>query len=225
VAAYPSLLLVGLHHGGDPRPPEEEAMTTISTKLTVAALQGYPEGDGNRYELIEGELHVTSQPRLEHQMVADAVLMALALWSEQHEPASLAVSAPGIILADDEAFAPDVVWYSAERLAAHRRPDGKFHGPPDLAVEVLSKGVRNERRDRVLKPARYAFWGVREYWLVDRFARSVQVYRLDGPTYALAATLTSADTLSSPNLPGFAAPVRRLFAKLPPESSATEREE
>ncbi len=200
-------------------------MTTTATKLTIAALQGYPKGDGNRYELIQGELHVTSQPRLEHQLVADAVLFALWLWIEQHEVQGLAVSAPGIILAEDEAFAPDVVWYSAKGLAAHLRNDGKFYGPPDLAVEVLSRGKQNERRDRELKPARYAFWGVREYWLVDRFARAVLVYRPDGPAFTLTATLGVADTLTSPILPGLSVPVARLFAKLPPESPAAESDE
>jgi Uma2 family endonuclease len=191
-------------------------MATTYPRLTVSALEGYPEGDGNRYELIEGELHVTTQPSLEHQIVSDAVLMALYLWDEQNGGQGLAVSAPGIILADDEAFAPDVVWYGPERLAAYRNPDGRFHGPPDLAVEVLSRGKKNEKRDRELKPARYAFWGVREYWLVDRFARVVQVYRPSGPVYRLEATLSLDATLSSPLLPGFSLPVNRLFLKLPP---------
>jgi hypothetical protein len=43
----------------------------ISFQLTVAALEGLPEGDGSRYELIEGALHVTTQPKLEHHLVAD----------------------------------------------------------------------------------------------------------------------------------------------------------
>jgi len=195
-------------------------MTTISTRLTVSDMEGYLEGDGNRYELIEGELHVTTQPSLEHQIVSDAVMIALHGWNRQGRHGGLAVSAPGIILADDEAFAPDVVWYGAERLVAHRNPDGKFYGPPDLAVEVLSKGTKNEKRDRKLKPARYAFWGVREYWLVDRFARVVQIYRPNGPTYQLAATLATADTLTSPILPGFACPVAELFADLHSQPAA-----
>lgn len=195
---------------------------TISTRLTVSALEGLPEGDGNRYELIEGELYVTTQPKLEHQIVSDAVLIALHLWNRAYGQGGIAVSAPGVILAEDEAFAPDVVWYSLASLQAHRRPDGKFYGPPDLAVEVLSKGKKNEKRDRELKPARYAFWGVREYWLVDRFARTVTVHRPAGPNYVIAAILGEADTLSSPLLAGFACPVRELFADLPPAIAGSE---
>jgi Uma2 family endonuclease len=189
--------------------------TAISTRLTVSALEGLPEGDGNRYELIAGDLHVTTQPSLEHQLVSDAICRELYIWARRWAAGSIAVSAPGIILAADEAFAPDVVWYSAERLQASRRPDGKFYGPPDLAVEVLSQGAKNAKRDRELKPARYAFWGIPEYWLVDRFTRTVLIYRLLGPAYELAATLTASDTITSPLLPQFQCPVAELFADLP----------
>jgi Uma2 family endonuclease len=190
-------------------------MKTISTRLTVDDLEGFIEGDGNRYELIEGDLHVTTQPHLDHQIVADAVLIALHTWNRQSRIGGLAVSAPGIILAEDEAFAPDVVWYSAERLAHYRQPNGKFSGPPDLVVEVLSPGTKNVKRDRQIKPARYAYWGMREYWLVDRFARQVEVFRLDGETYTRADALAVSDSLTSPILPGFACPVGELFADLP----------
>lgn len=195
---------------------------TISTRLTVSALAGLPEGDGNRYELIEGELHVTTQPRFEHQLVSDAVLIALNIWNRAQGQGGVAVSAPGIILAEDEAFAPDVVWYSNAGRTAHLRPDGNFYGPPDLAVEVLSQGKKSEKRDRELKPARYAYWGVHEYWLVDRFARQVVVHRPEGPNYRIVVTLGEGDTLTSPLLPGFICPIRDLFADLPPVGSGSE---
>ncbi|RRR70150.1 MAG: Uma2 family endonuclease [Candidatus Viridilinea halotolerans] len=186
----------------------------VSTHLTVAALEGLPENDGKRYELFEGDLHVTTQPSVEHQLVADAVCELLRAWNRKHGQGGLTVSAPGVILANDEAFAPDVVWYSATRRASYRRPEGKFYGPPDLAVEVLSKGQKNEQRDRVLKPARYAYWGINEYWLVDRFARNVVVHRLTGADYAIVATLAATATLTSPWLPDFACVVGEFFADL-----------
>lgn len=188
---------------------------TTPVHLTVHDLEGLPEDDGRRYELIEGDLHVTTQPHLEHQIVADAVCGLLRVWNRRQGAGGLAVSAPGVIFDEDEAMAPDVIWISAERLATARHPDGKLHGAPDLAVEILSPGAKNEKRDRQIKPARYAYWGVREYWLVDRFTRAVAVYRLDGPALVLIATLTETDTLTSPILSGFAAPVAELFVDLP----------
>ncbi|NJN16625.1 MAG: Uma2 family endonuclease [Oscillochloris sp.] len=190
-------------------------MKLISSRLTVDDLEGLPEGDGNRYELIEGALHVTTQPHLHHQIVSDAVCEALRIWNRRNKLGGLAVSAPGIILAPDEAFAPDVVWYGSERLAAHLRADGKFYGPPDLAVEVLSPGAKNIKRDRQLKRARYAYWGIREYWLVDREARRMEVYRLQGDAYLAGPPLSAADQLESPILPGFSCSVGDFFVDLP----------
>ena len=63
--------------------------------------------------------------------------------------------------------APDVVWVSKERLAAVLRRDGKLHGAPDLVIEVLSPGAKNERRDREAKLKLYARRGVREYWIIN----------------------------------------------------------
>jgi Uma2 family endonuclease len=53
--------------------------------------------------------------------------------------------------------------------------------------------------------------GVREYWIVDWPAKSVQVYRHMNGVLKLAVTLLADDELTSPLLPGFSLPVARLF--------------
>ena len=57
----------------------------------------------------------------------------------------------------------------------------------------------------------YARRGVDEYWLVDWQRRRVELYRRDGPAFRLGASLTDADQLQSPLLPGFAHAVDRFF--------------
>jgi Uma2 family endonuclease len=188
---------------------------TIPTRLTVASLDALPEGDGQRYELIEGELYVTTQPHMEHQIVADAVCRLLQVWNHQSEQRGIAISAPAVVFASDEATAPDVVWVGRTRLAALRGTDGRLHGAPDLIVEVLAPGAKSEKRDREIKRARYAHWGVREYWLIDRVSRLIEVYRLSGGGYTFSATLGIHDSLSSPILPGFFCQVSEIFADLP----------
>src|SRR5437868_4287433 len=84
-----------------------------------------------------------------------------------------------------------------------------LHEPPELVVEVLSPGAANERRDRDAKLKLYARRGVDEYWLVDWQRRRVELYRRDGPAFRLGASLTDADQLQSPLLPGFAHAVDR----------------
>jgi Uma2 family endonuclease len=53
--------------------------------------------------------------------------------------------------------------------------------------------------------------GVREYWIVDGPAKSIQIYRHTGGVLKIAATLLAEDDLSSPLLPGFGLPLARLF--------------
>jgi Uma2 family endonuclease len=87
---------------------------------------------------------------------------------------------------------------------------------------VLSPGAKNIQRDRDVKLKLYARRGVGEYWIVDWPSRSVEVFRRAGPLLALAATLDEADSLGSPLLPGFAAPLGRVFAGLPQEQPGEE---
>jgi len=183
----------------------------IERGVTIDQLADYPMDDGNRYELIDGELHVTTQPHLEHQKVIGRLYFQVMSWSMAQHMGE-AILAPGVIFSDRDAVAPDLVWVSAERApVVVNREDGKLHGAPDLVVEVLSQGSANERRDRETKLALYERFGVVEYWIVDRFARQVEVYRREGAQLRLAVQLGSDDDLTSPLLPGFTCAVGALL--------------
>lgn len=184
-------------------------------RYTSADLDMFPAIDGKRYEIIDGELYVSKQPSLEHQLTCTGVTLVLGPWCRT-TGAGVVVGAPGLIFADDDDVAPDVVWVSTERLPALLGPDRKLHAAPELVVEVLSPGSANERRDRVTKLNLFSRRGVEEYWIVDWRRRQVAVYRREDGELQLAATLGEGDTLQSPLLPGFACPVREVFALLPP---------
>jgi Uma2 family endonuclease len=121
------------------------------------------------------------------------------------------VPAPGVIFDEENAVAPDVVWVSKERLPLVLGEDGKLHDAPDLAVEVLSPGTKNTRRDREAKLRLYSTRGVREYWIADWQAKSLQVFRREQAVLKLVVTLLAEDELTSPLLPGFKVNVARLF--------------
>ena len=187
----------------------------IKQGWTVSDLETLPQPwDDTRYEIIDGELYVSSQPSYWHQRTAGNTVFELRLW-DQDGSYGVPVSAPGVIFAEDEAVAPDVIWVSAKRLPLILGEDGKLHGAPDLMVEVISPGASNEKRDRDTKLGVYSRRGVQEYWLVDWRQRSIQVYRHASSALRLVATLNDADTLESPLLPGFSSPVARLFVGLP----------
>jgi len=183
-----------------------------SLRWTTADLELMPD-DGKRYEIIDGELYVSKQPSWEHQLVCVRIVGALDAWSRETR-AGVANAAPGVIFADDDAVAPDLVWVSKERLPTLLGAEGHLHAAPELVVEVLSPGAANERRDRELKLKLYSRRGVREYWIVDWQRRQVEVYRRAGIGLELVGTLVEHDALASPLLPGFALPLDTLFADL-----------
>lgn len=187
---------------------------TTSLRWTSADLELLPD-DGKRYEIIDGELYVSRLPTWGHQVVSFNLGRMLQNWSDETGLGSVGMT-PGLIFAEDDDVAPDLVWVSTRRLAETLGPDGHLHGPPELVVEVLSPGASNERRDREVKLKLYSRRGVDEYWIADWRTRAVTVYRRDGAALELAATLGADDTLSSPLLPGFSAPIARVFAGLPP---------
>jgi len=91
------------------------------------------------------------------------------------------------------------------------RPDGKLYIAPEIAIEILSPGSANERRDRDLKRKLYAREGVEEYWIVDWRTKEIAIYRRDGSTLEPVLTLTDADALTSSLLPGFTFPINELW--------------
>lgn len=186
-----------------------------STRLTSRDLEVLPQ-DGKRYEIIDGELYVTHQPHYRHQDVGGLLYIHLQEWSLR-TGAGRASPAPGVIFAEDDDVAPDVVWTSTARLREILGEDGHLHGPPELVVEVLSPGSTNERRDREAKLKLYSRRGVDEYWIVDWRAREIEVYRRaesgePGQLLDLAERLSGDGALTSPLLPGFAVPVSNVFA-------------
>ncbi|MBM4424131.1 MAG: Uma2 family endonuclease [Chloroflexi bacterium] len=181
-------------------------------RWTTRDLEHYPVEEGKRYEIIEGELLVTTQPHWHHQGTSDAIALELNLWIRQGGNGQVR-SAPGVLFDDENAVAPDVVWVSGERLPHVLGDDGKLHESPDLVAEVLSPGARNERRDREAKLRLYSQRGVREYWIADWREKRLEVYRRENAVLRLAVTLYADDDLTSPLLPGFNVKVASLFPK------------
>ena len=169
------------------------------------------EGDrANRYEIVDGELFVTRAPDWKHQTVCLNTGTVLKLWSDESGLGEVAIT-PGIIFCESNNVIPDVVWASYDRLEQLLDDAGHLVGAPELVVEVLSPGQKNERRDRESKLKLYSVQGVLEYWIVNRFDRTVAIYRRENAILELAATLYEGDELSSPILPGFRCVVGQLL--------------
>jgi len=184
-----------------------------SLRWTIADLDALPD-DGKRYEIVDGELYMSSQPDYAHQRVCLDFGLLLDQWSEITGAGETNL-APGVIFSEDNAVAPDVMWMSWGRLAAARRPnDGHLYAAPELVIEVLSPGSANERRDREVKLKLYSGRGVDEYWIADWRNQTVALYRRQGEALEPVATLAGDDLLSSPRFPGCSRPVSFVFRSL-----------
>lgn len=137
-------------------------------RYTVEDLDRFPD-DGNRYELLDGMLLVTPAPNASHQIVASRLLLPLANAVQVQGLAH--VVAPGaVVRAPGTQLEPDILVYPARFAPTVDWPKVSEHW---LAVEVLSRSSRIY--DREFKRDAYIALGVREVWLVDRRARTVEV--------------------------------------------------
>jgi Uma2 family endonuclease len=86
-----------------------------------------------------------------------------------------------MVLVPHRATQPDVIFIAKERLSIIR---SSVMGAADLVAEVISPESR--RRDRIDKRDLYEQHGVREYWLIDPEAETIEVLHLNAGEYQLA---------------------------------------
>lgn len=180
----------------------------IRPLLTVADLDLMPD-DGNRYEVIEGELLVSRAPGLAHQRVSRNLLITISRYLEQH-PVGEVLATPGVMFSELSGVIPDLIFISNERrleIASGER----VLGAPELVVEIVSPGAENARRDRVAKRQLYGRYGVEEYWVVDPEQRVVEIYRTQDGSLELAGSFTNEELITSPLLPDFACAAAAIF--------------
>ena len=177
-------------------------------KMTLADLDRLPD-DGNRYELIDGELFVTASPFKVHQRSAKRLFRELDRFVDEHDlgevyfaPFDVYLPIPGA--AGATRVQPDILFVSKARM--HIVTDW-VRGAPDLVVEVLSESTA--RADLFDKRDAYRAAGVPEYWIVDPQQKTLTVHRFaaaEGPR-----VLSGDEKLTTPLLPGFELPVSYIF--------------
>lgn len=148
-------------------------MPAVRMDWTAAEAIALPE-DGNRYEVLDGELFVTPAPSLPHQGAVGELFLRLAAYVVRERVGWAFLSPADIVLSPRRLVQPDlfVVPGSERRPAAW----AEIHHLA-LAVEILSP--RTARADRHRKRVIYQSHGVPEYWIVDLDARLVERWRPD----------------------------------------------
>ena len=181
-------------------------MNLTTTTLTYHDYMLLPD-DGKRYEIIEGDLHVTPAPTTRHQIIVGRLIHVLLSYLETH-PVGTVLTAPcDILLSDTDLVQPDLL-YVRNNSKAHVT-EQNVQGPPDVVVEILSPGTA--ARDRDLKRKRYERFGVQEYWLVDPDHNTLEILVLKAGQYTQVCCAIRPATCTSALFPGLILDLGRLL--------------
>ena len=182
-------------------------MSTATRIWTYADLDKLPEStNGDRYEIIEGELVVTPAPIPLHEDLTTELFHRFDAVVRPRRQGRIYTAPVDVLLDDKVNLIPDLIFVSRERR--HIVGPKAITGAPDIVVEILSPSTRH--RDLGVKLRLYAQYGVREYWLVDPEARTVIVYALEDGRFRLLPN--EGGIARSLVLPELAIDVAELFA-------------
>src|SRR5262249_4343569 len=131
-------------------------VTSMYPIVTVADLDSVPD-DGNRYEIIGGELLMSGASSLTHQRTSAKLFRLFGRYLDSN-PIGEVLATPGIVFSDIDGVIPDIVFFTDERAKLILSGE-RIIAAPDLIVEIVSPGSDNERRDRVIKKQLYAKFG------------------------------------------------------------------
>jgi Uma2 family endonuclease len=137
---------------------------------TADMVRALPD-DGQRYEVVHGELLVTPSPRPLHQRMVRRLCVALDLFLAAHPVGEVFMSPADLSWDPDTLVQPDIFVAVPEEV---RSLDWSQVQRLLLVAEVLSPGTA--RFDRFPKRRRYQEAGVPVYWIVDPDARQVEVW-------------------------------------------------
>jgi Uma2 family endonuclease len=181
-------------------------MPDTARRYTVDDVLAFPD-DGNRYELVDGELLVTPAPSLPHQVVLGDLQFALATYLKAR-PGFMVLASPADISWDREKLVqPDLFVIPATEVSRSWKTVRTLL----LAVEVVSPS--SARGDRLVKRRLYQRQRVATYWIVDPDARLVEVWHPDDDRPEIVT-----DTLRwrvAPDAAGLVIDLPELFQKLP----------
>ncbi len=188
-------------------PPDEQTWPPEQGRWTYDDWLRLPD-DGFRYEILNGELHMTPPPSISHQNAVTELAAQMRDFAKQTGKGIVLVSPVGVRLPGQSVpVQPDVIFVRADRREIIGEDD--VQGAPDLVVEVLSPS--NWIYDRREKLQAYRQAGVPEYWIIDCRARTLEIRVLEQGQYILLGELHSGDTAKSRAFSGFELFVDDLF--------------
>lgn len=145
-------------------------MATAAKRWTLEEVHSLPD-DGNKYELIDGELFVTPAPTVNHEAVGARLARILEPYVVTHA-LGFVLRPRAVVQRGGSEVEPDIM---VGHLPGGSDSSWNTTPLPVLVVEIHSDTTW--RRDRVQKRNFYLRLGLPEYWMVDADKRSITVVR------------------------------------------------
>lgn len=185
--------------------PKEEEKPEL---FTNDYLKKMARDEFSRYELIGGEIIVSTAPHYFHQLLMTRFVAQCSNYLKKN-PIGLFLTTPGLIFSKYDGVIPDLIFITHEkRDEILNENDGKFHGAPELVIEILSLGRINARRNLQIKRELYEMFGVPEYWVIKPQEKEIEVFQPGKPGKIYSAN----EILKTECLPKFNLKIKQLFA-------------
>lgn len=128
--------------------------------------------DGERAELIDGQIYYFASPNTIHQRILMKLAFTIQMHIEnKHGLCEVFPSPFGLFLEADKTYLePDICVICDPNKISHRGCEGA----PDLIIEIISESTK--KKDYGIKLLKYRTAGVKEYWIVNPFIQTIQVF-------------------------------------------------
>ncbi|MCI9151812.1 MAG: Uma2 family endonuclease [Lachnospiraceae bacterium] len=138
---------------------------------TIEDIYALPEGQ--RAELIDGQMYLMAPPSTTHQKISWRLHQAIGNYIDTKKGSCDVYAAPFAVFLNE-----DDINYVEPDLSVicdrNKITDRGCQGAPDWIIEIVSPST--QRMDYGIKLYKYRTAGVREYWIVNPMKRTVTVY-------------------------------------------------
>ena len=136
------------------------------------------------YEIIEGEKFMAPSPVWGHVNVTANLVTIIGGYARINKLGVAIADNFDVHFPDGNLFKPDFIFISAAKVKLFfENKNTTLHGVPDMVAEIFSKSTM--KRDMTIKKDIYERNGVKEYWLINPWSESIEVYLLHDGKYKL----------------------------------------